>query len=110
AVYRVHRNGQDMYRATLQHRDTERVVLLNSAGTPVNIEDVRPSEMASYRQDPNAWYRNYDDRVMARQRYYVQEAQRVTATVEHPERIDLDRVPPAARATLIAEAGGDTGK
>jgi hypothetical protein len=108
ATYKVHRNGQDVYRATIQRGDHgDRIVLVSRDGNLINVEDVRGPELAAYRQNPDAWYRDYDDRMLAQEQYLARQVEVVRGTPQHPEQISLDEVPGAARATLIREAYGD---
>ena len=51
-----------------------------------------------------------DAQLLAAQRVELEDAERVTATSDHPEKIDLDRAPTAVRASLLLAAGGDKSK
>ena len=110
AASRVRRNGRDLYRVTVGRTEAERIALLTDKADELRIEDIRPSETAAYRDNPDRWYRDSEDRIAARERAASREAERVTATVDKPDRIDLDQVPVAARATFMREAAGDKQK
>src|SRR4051812_14029936 len=73
ACYKVHRNGQDVYRATIQRDKGDRVVLVSRDGNVINVEDIRGPELAAYRQNPDAWYRDYDDRMLAQEQYLARQ-------------------------------------
>lgn len=107
ASFRIHRSGRDYYRVTVAHKKGERVLLVTSDAVMQNVEDIRPSELAAYRQNPDAWYRDYDDRMIAQDRVVVREVERVTATVDNPERVGWDQLPGRVRATLARESGGE---
>ncbi len=107
AAFRIRRSGHDYYRVTVAHKKGERVLLVTGDGVLKNVEDIRPSELASYRQNPDGWYRDYDDRMIAQERVITREVERVTATVDNPERVSWDQVPGRVRATLARENGGE---
>lgn len=107
AVFRIRRSGIDYIRATVKTPRTERVILVRDDGVVRNVEDIRPDELRDYRANPDAWYRDYDDRMIAHERFYVREAEHVTGTVEHPERVNWDQCPGRVRATLAREANAD---
>ena len=107
ATYRIRRSGHDYYRLTVAHKKAERVILVTGNGVLENVEDIRPAEMAAYRQDQNGWYRDYDDRMIARERVVSREVERVTATVDNPERVSWDQLPGRVRSTLARENGGE---
>src|SRR5438105_7044636 len=86
ATYKVHRNGQDVYRATIQRGDRgDRVVLVSREGNLINVEDIRGPELAAYRQNPDAWYRDYDDRMLAHEEFYARQVETVRGTAQNPE-------------------------
>ena len=107
ASFHIRRNSRDYYRVTVAHKKSERVILVTGNGVLENVEDVRTSELASYRQNPDAWYRDYDDRMIAQDRVVTQAVERVTATVDNPERVSWDQLPGRVRATLARENGGE---
>jgi hypothetical protein len=107
ATFHIRRNAKDFYRATVQTRKSERVILVAADGVLMNVEDVRLDELKDYRANQDAWYRDYDDRMIARERHLIREAEVVTATVERPERISFDQCPAHVRNTLTREAAGD---
>jgi hypothetical protein len=106
ATYHIRRSGVDYYRATVQYKKTERVILVTADGVLKNVEDIRPEEFRDYQANPDSWYRDYDDRMIARDRVYLQQADRVTATVDNPERVNFDQCPARVRNTLTRESGG----
>jgi hypothetical protein len=107
AAFKIHRSGQDYYRATVANKKSERVILVTGDGVTQNVEDIRPAELADYRANPDAWYRDYDNRMIAQQRQYTSQAETVTATVDHPERVSWDQVPARVRSTFTREANGE---
>ena len=107
ATFRIRRSGADYIRATVKTPRSERVILVTAAGVLKNVEDVRPSEFRDYHEHQDAWYRDYDDRMIATQRFYVHEAEGVTATVDHPERVEWDRCPGRVRVTMMRESDGE---
>lgn len=107
ASFRIHRSGRDYYRVTVAHKKGERVLLVTADAVLQNVEDIRPSELAAYRQNPDAWYRDYDDRMIAQDRVVTREVERVTAGIENPERVSWDQLPGRVRATLARENGGE---
>jgi hypothetical protein len=106
-AYRIRANGHDNYRVVTQRKNRDRVILADDTGRILNVEDVRDAELASFRQDPDTWLRDYDNRNFGRQREYARAAESIRGTPEHPEQINLDQVPGPARAALIREASGD---
>ena len=108
ATFRIRRSGVDYYRATVATRRSERVILVNAEGVIRNIEDIRPDEMKAYKAGQDAWYRDYDDRMIAHERFYVKAAEQVSGTVEHPERVKWEQCPGRVRATLSRESAGET--
>ena len=107
ASYHIHRSGRDYYRVTVAHKKGERVLLVTGDAVLQNVEDIRPSELAAYRQDMNAWYRDYDDRMIAQDRVVTREVERVTNGIENPERVSWDQLPGRVRATLARENSGE---
>ena len=107
ATFRIRREGNDYYRATIQTKRSERIALVTADGAVRNVEDIRPEEFADYKAHTDAWYRDYDDRMIARTKHLLRESERVTASVEHPERINWDQCPASVRNTFTREAAGE---
>ena len=107
ATFQIRRAGIDYFRATVKTRRSERVILVTADGVLKNVEDVRPSELRDYRNHQDAWYRDFDDRMIATQRFFVREVEQVTATVDHPERVEWDRCPGRVRVTMMRESDGE---
>jgi hypothetical protein len=106
-VYKIQRSGKEYYRATVSNKKSDRVILVTGEGVTQNVEDIRPAELADYRADPNTWYRDYDERMLAQERHYTSHADTVTATVDNPERVNWDQVPGRVRSTFTREANGE---
>src|SRR5207245_1560993 len=99
-AYLVHYNHEDHYRVAAQHKRAARIILVDAEGKLMNVEDVRGPEHEAMMRDPDAWFKDYDERMFGRVRHYAREVERVTGTAQHPEEISLDQVPGPARATL----------
>ena len=107
ATFRLVRTGESFFRMTIKTRGTERVVLAEPNGYVRNVEDVRYEDLPFYRDHPNAWYKDYDDRMLAHQKYFLDHVERITATYDRPEQVRWDELPGGVRATCARESGGD---
>ena len=108
AAYLLKRGGEEYYRLTIQTFGPDRIILAESNGRIVNVEDVRPEDEPFYRNHANAWYKDYDDRMTAQRNRVIRQVEVVTATVDRPERITWAQVPGSVRATCMREAAGDS--
>lgn len=99
--------GRQVYRVTVNSKNGVRILRVSPGGSMLSIEDIRPTELTTYRKDPAAFHAQHETVTMARESAYATEAETVTATPENPEKIAWNRLPARVRATFLRESAGE---
>ena len=107
SVYRADRGDRSWFSVVIETRRGERVIRLSPKGYVLSVGDLTEEEVRVFKADPDRWYKDYLDRQTSRAKVYTRNVDRVTATGDHPERVEWDRMPARIRATILRENYGE---
>lgn len=107
SVYLADRGDRSWYSVVVETRHGDRVIRLSPRGYILSVADLDADDLREFRANPDRWYHDWYQRQDAREKFYYRDLDRVTATPEHPEMMQWDRIPARVRATILRENFGD---
>lgn len=107
SVYQADRGDRSWYSVVIETRRGDRVIRLSQRGYVLSVGDLNDDDVKVFRENPDRWYHDWSDRQNQREKFYYRDLDQVHATVEHPDRLDWERIPARVRATFLRMSLGD---
>lgn len=109
SIQYVRNNDRAFYRCLVKTRGGYRNIRLGTDGRLVGDDFISAYELEGWhgRGGDKAFFTDWERRQWEEEHYWAREHERVRVSVEHPERIEIDHIPPRVRATFFREAGGE---